>query len=135
MQVGNTGIEVEGGEFITRREQYKKNPTLFEAINNNTFGTKSAREQHEMLKPFGMKLAENRERILSADLQNKDKRDKAFLDNSMLNRQFGLIADGLKEVASNTANISEFDYVQSGEETLKFNKKGKIVEIIQKKNE
>lgn len=133
--VGNTGIEVEGGEFITRREQYAKKPSLFEAINNDTFGSKTVREQHEMLKPFGMKLAQSRERILTGDLQNKDRRDKAYTDNSMISQQFGMIAQGLREVASNTANISEFDYVQSGDETLKFNKKGKIVEIIQKKNE
>jgi hypothetical protein len=88
-----------------------------------------------MLKPFGMKLAQDRERVLSIDIQNKDKRDKGYIDNMAMSRQFGIIADGLKEVANNTSNISEFDYIQSGDETLKFNKKGKIVEIIKKKHE
>jgi hypothetical protein len=135
VNLSKTGIEVEGGEFVTRREQVKKQPTLFEALNNNTFGAKSLREQHELLKPFGMKLAQDRERVLSIDIQNKDKRDKGYIDNMAMSRQFGIIADGLKEVANNTSNISEFDYIQSGDETLKFNKKGKIVEIIKKKHE
>lgn len=134
VEVGNTGIEVEGGEFVTRREQYAKKPTLFEALNDNTFGLKSMRQQHEMLKPFGLKLAKDREQILKVDISNKEKRDNLNVENSILFKHFGNIADGLQQVAENTSKISDYDYVQSGDETLKFNKKGKIIEIIKKSN-
>lgn len=135
IDLGNTGIEAEGGEFMTRREQYKKQPNLFQALNDDTFGMMGMREQHEMLKPFGMKIAQNREQNFRIDLLNKEKFDQAKTESQNLNKHFVLISEGLKEVAENTSNISEFNYIQSGDETLKFNKKGKIVEVIKKGNE
>lgn len=132
VDLDSTGIEVEGGEFVSRREVVGQSPEFFEKVNQGTFKNLDFMKQIELLRPLGLNLAlAGGTHATNATKKQEEKQN--FIDrNSNLSFHFSEIAKGLGRIGDNTSKISEFSYTTMDNKTLKFNSKGTLVEVIQK---
>ncbi len=132
IEIGDTGIFVEGDEYVNRREVSNKNPDFFEAINDGSFENLSPLEQRKMLKPFGLKVVEGIGVEAKVNADNLVAYKTAKERQSLADYHYKQMALNMAEIAKNTGRIPEHQIVSDGDEILKFNPSGKIIEVIQK---
>lgn len=132
VEIGDTGVFVEGGEYVNRREVSAKNPDFFEAINDGSFERLNPLEQRKLLKPFGLKVIEGMGDNSKINADNLKVYKTAKEKQSLADYHYKQMALYMGEVAKNTSRIPEHQIVNDNGDILMFNPSGKIVEVIEK---
>jgi hypothetical protein len=134
VEVGNTGLFVEGNEYVNRREVVSKSPQFFEAINDGSFERLDAMSQRRLLKPFGLNVFDGKNTDAKINSDNLKQYKTAKEKQGLADYHYKKMSLHLGAVAENTSRIPEHQIVaDSNGNLLIFNRKGKIIEIIDKK--